>query len=346
MASMHKFLAFSVALFLCWPVLVRADVDDLGSGIVAEVDGSSISRVEFELELTTLQKRMRAEGRTVDDLMEADLRERAMESLINAELLFVAARAKGLHVDPEAISIQIRAVQRVAGGAEQFQRMLREIHFTEAQLRIHFEKSLLAEALIESEFGKVPPADESGLKAYYKEHADSFQKPEQVRISHILVAFDPNGTPAEKVQAQKQINEVQEQIRQGKDFANLAKAFSSCPSAAQGGDVGFLSRGQMEATFETAAFALQQKGQYSDIILTSQGFHILRLTDRKNAETVAFEEVREDVAREMRQAQLHEFMRSLLTDLRGKANIKHVPVANAVEARNSSRSDGPQLPNP
>jgi peptidyl-prolyl cis-trans isomerase C len=344
MASKHKFLAFSVAFFLCWPVLVCADVDDLGSGIVAEVDGSSISRVEFELELMTLQNRMRAEGRTIDDFLEAQLREQAIESLINAELLCVTARAKGLHVDPEAISIQIRAVQGVAGGAEEFQRMLREIHFTETQLRIHFEKSLLAEALIEDRFSKLPPANEGELKAYYKEHTDRFQKSEQVRISHILVAFDPNGTPAEKVQAQKRINEIQEQIRQGKDFASLAKAFSACPSSAQGGDVGFFSRGQMEPTFATAAFALQQKGQYSDIVLTSQGFHILRLTDRGNTETAPFEEVREDIARQLRQEQLHDFMRRFLGDLRRNAQIKRFPIASSVGA--PARNNGPQLPKP
>ena len=90
----------------------------------------------------------------------------------------------------------------------------------------------------------------------------------QIRASHILVSTLD--------EAKTVISELED----GKDFAKLAKKYSSCPSKEQGGDLGFFSKGQMVKEFEDAAFSLK-KGEISDPVKTQFGYHIIKLTEKR-----------------------------------------------------------------
>jgi len=90
----------------------------------------------------------------------------------------------------------------------------------------------------------------------------------EVRASHILV------------QSKEQANKVREEILAGKDFAEAAKEYSSCPSGKQGGDLGYFGRGAMVPEFEKAAFELPVN-QVSEPVKTQFGWHLLLVTDRK-----------------------------------------------------------------
>ena len=90
----------------------------------------------------------------------------------------------------------------------------------------------------------------------------------QVRASHILV------------KTEKEANEILEQIKAGKDFAELAKKYSQCPSGKRGGDLGYFGRGRMVPEFENAAFSTP-KGEVSKPVKTQFGYHIIKVTDTK-----------------------------------------------------------------
>lgn len=109
-----------------------------------------------------------------------------------------------------------------------------------------------------------------------------YAEPEQVHVRHILLPVAAGGDEAEvKARAEALLA----QLRQGADFAELAKAHSGDPgSAARGGDLGFFARGRMVPPFEEAAFALKKKGDLAGPVRSSFGFHIIELVDRK-AET-------------------------------------------------------------
>ncbi len=109
-----------------------------------------------------------------------------------------------------------------------------------------------------------------------------------MRVRHILVA-------AKACDAERRAQELLAQARQpGTDFAALARADSDdAGSAERGGDLGFFPRGKMAPEFETAAFALKQPGDLSDVVRTEFGFHIIRLEDRRPAGLLPFEKVRE-----------------------------------------------------
>jgi len=89
-----------------------------------------------------------------------------------------------------------------------------------------------------------------------------------VRASHILVS------------SEREANRILDDIRKGKEFSEMAKRYSSCPSGKSGGDLGFFGKGQMVKEFEDAAFSLKD-GELSKPIKTQFGYHIIKVTARK-----------------------------------------------------------------
>ncbi|RKY25347.1 MAG: hypothetical protein DRP62_01485 [Planctomycetota bacterium] len=117
--------------------------------------------------------------------------------------------------------------------------------------------------------------------------------------------------------------ELLKQIKDGADFATLAKANSSCPSAQKGGDLGFFSRGRMVPAFEKAAFELKV-GQVSDIVETQFGYHIIKLTDRKDAVVKTFEQAKDDIIKMLAQKKQGELVKEYIDSLKAKANIAYL----------------------
>jgi foldase protein PrsA len=148
------------------------------------------------------------------------------------------------------------------------------------------------------------------IKQYFEQNKASFNTPEEVRASHILV----------KTKAEAEA--ILTQLKGGADFATLAKEKSIDPgSKDKGGDLDFFPRGVMEKPFEDAAFALKTKGELSPIIQTSNGYHIIKLTDRKEAHTATLDEEKAKIKDQLVTQQISELSQQWLADLKSKAKI-------------------------
>ena len=141
---------------------------------------------------------------------------------------------------------------------------------------------------------------EAGLRAEYEASLQTrFQVPEQRRASHILFKTPPDLTDSEIAGARSSAETVLARLQAGEDFAEVAKEVSEDPSAANGGDLGFFGRGVMTVPFEQAVWRLGEIGETADIVRTQFGFHIIKLTGKRDSRIKPFEEVREELAREM-----------------------------------------------
>ncbi len=118
---------------------------------------------------------------------------------------------------------------------------------------------------IDSEIFKNITISPEEIKKYYDENKNSFRD-DKIKASHILVSTEEKAKEIEKL------------LKEGKNFEELAKAESSCPSKEKGGDLGVFGRGMMVKEFETAAFATK-KGELSPVIKTQFGYHIIKVTD-------------------------------------------------------------------
>lgn len=144
--------------------------------------------------------------------------------------------------------------------------------------------------------------DESEYSEFYRQNFDRFTVPETRSARHILLKVDSQA-PAEAAEnRRKEAEEILLKVREGGDFAELAKRYSEGPSAAQGGDLGFFGRNQMVPEFENAVFSLQQ-GEISGVVRTSFGFHIIKLEAIKPSRIIPLEEAKKEIELEVKQNQ-------------------------------------------
>jgi peptidyl-prolyl cis-trans isomerase D len=134
--------------------------------------------------------------------------------------------------------------------------------------------------------------DEQVAAAYERDRASRYTVGEQRRASHILFKVDPALPAPEVSRIERKAREVLKRARAGEDFARLARNHSEDSSAGNGGDLNFFSRGQMVKEFEEAAFSLPVGG-LSDLVRTTYGFHIIKVTEARPARTIPLEEVRD-----------------------------------------------------
>jgi peptidyl-prolyl cis-trans isomerase D len=144
------------------------------------------------------------------------------------------------------------------------------------------------------------------LQAYYNQHRDEYRVPEQVKVSHILIKtplpgpdgkIDPKGLE----DARKKAQDILKQLKSGARFEDLAKKNSEdLGSAKNGGDLGWIGRGRTVPEFEKAAFSLP-KGQMSDLVQSSYGFHIIRVDDKQDAHVKSLDEVKAQIEPQLQQ---------------------------------------------
>ena len=158
--------------------------------------------------------------------------------------------------------------------------------------------------------------DEEEVERYYRQNRQRYQVDESIRASHIL--FMTEGKSEEEKAALKQkAEEVRKELQGGADFATLAKEHSDDTGTVEkGGDLGWVTRGQMVPNFERASFELAA-GALSEVIGTEYGYHVIKVHERQGAHVQAIDEVREEVLRE------------LVQDREYNARMKHIDTAIA-----------------
>ncbi|MEO6238167.1 MAG: peptidylprolyl isomerase [Vicinamibacterales bacterium] len=137
------------------------------------------------------------------------------------------------------------------------------------------------------------------IERAYNDNIQQYSQPEQVRASHILLKTEGKDDAAVK----KQAEDLLAQIKKGANFAELAKKNSQDEvSAAKGGDLDFFNKGQMVPEFDKVAFSLTP-GQMSDLVKSSFGYHIIKVTDKKAAATKTLDEVRPQIEDQLKYEQ-------------------------------------------
>lgn len=131
------------------------------------------------------------------------------------------------------------------------------------------------------------------IELYYSQNQYRFENPERVQVRHILFST-MDKSEDETDQARQRADEVLEQLRGGADFAELAKEHSEDPgNAANGGDLGWVTRGMMDPAFEDASFALQPGELSAAPVKSDFGYHLIRVDNRESGSVKPLSEVRE-----------------------------------------------------
>ena len=238
----------------------------------------------------------------------SDLQRSFLVQLIDRELISLAAREHDIVVTPAEVDA---AVQEYYDDypEEGLQAMLRERGMNLQSWREELRQNLIMEKLLqEVVYARVVLTDEE-VAAYYEEHRADFDRPEQVRVRQILVTDPAEG---------KQILGL---LRQGEDFAELAREYSLSPDARQGGDLGFFGRGQMPSEFDAVVFDLPV-GRLSELVKTDYGYHIFRVEEKRPAARLSQKEAGQEIRRILEARKQEEAYQDWLQDLRSRASIQ------------------------
>lgn len=275
-----KILVLSMVLFggRVW----AADTLD---AVIGRVGDQPIMKSEVDRQVQLYRMQVPQDPTPIDTL-----RKMALEQKIENYIMLAEAKKESIFVNDSEIDAVLD--QRIAEmksqfpTEEQFNAQLKAEGTTIAQLkekhRSDVKSMLIVQRLIDRNLrSQVTTPTTKELEAFFASHKDSIPgEPEKVDISHILIAPKPGQKSA--ADAQRKMQEVLNQLKLKKPFAEVAKKYSMDEgSAANGGDLGWFGRNQMVPEFEQAAFALKP-GQVSQVIQTQFGYHVIKLIEKKD----------------------------------------------------------------
>ncbi|GAM08154.1 foldase protein PrsA [Geobacter sp. OR-1] len=289
--------------------------------VVAKVGNTPILRSELNRAEAILMKQNPPQ-QPLTPGQQQQVNDYLIEQLTSAELLYQA----GLKVEIKDLDKQIddkmsQGKARFPSPAD-FEKALKEQNLDEKLLREYTRKEIIVNNYVEKEIVPQVKVTDDEIKKFYDENLTKyFSKPAQVKASHILIGVDPKADAETRKKAKEKIDNILKEVKAGKDFAELAKANSTCPSSAKGGDLGTFGKGQMVKPFEDAAFALKT-GEVSDVVETQFGYHIIKLTDKQEAQTAPLEEVKPKITEYLKGQKVQAKVQDYLKELKGKIKVE------------------------
>ncbi|QAS51704.1 peptidylprolyl isomerase [Halobacillus litoralis] len=217
--------------------------------------------------------------------------EQILQQLVMKEVL-----SDKYEVSDEAVNKEVESLKEQYG--DQFEMVLQQSGFSNED---EFKETIRLSLLQEKAASEDIEISEEEMKNYYE------RMKTEVQASHILVSDEETA------------KEVKQKLEDGEDFASLASEYSSDGSAQQGGKLGWFGPGEMAAEFEDAAYSLEA-GEVSDPVQTQFGFHIIKVTDKRDTEDVeSYEDAKEEIKRtlisqKIDQAELQSKMDQLMQD--------------------------------
>ena len=311
----------SLVLASIGPISSLADEKKPSEDRIAVVNGSVITQEDFNREMSRARQQVASTGQTLNDSQLSEIKKEVLRNLINLELLYQASQENGIKIDEEAVNKQFKALKARFPNEEKFKDALSKKKLSEETVKSQMGQGMAIQKLIDEKIVQKITISDKETKAYYDSHPDFFKEPEQVKASHILIKVEPKFDESQKAEARKKIETIQQKLKEGQDFAALAKEFSECPSSEKGGDLGYFRRGQMVKPFEDAAFSLEPN-KTSDIVETMFGYHLIKTIDKKPETIVPYKDVKDKLEQYLKQEEVKKEIKLYVDKLRKKAKVE------------------------
>jgi peptidyl-prolyl cis-trans isomerase SurA len=264
--------------------------------IVAIVNGEIITLAELERYYSNLQDGAEASGNAGEKRAKIfESRKEALDRLIEEKLIDQQCKKLSITVSTRDLDMAIENVKKVNAITDEQLRsalMAEGVSFEDyrQELREQIKRNKLVSRVVRREV----IVDEERLKRFYSEHVARFKEPDQIRASHILILIPQDADDLLVEALRHKGDTILERLRRGEDFQQLARVYSDDASGKNGGDLGFFKRGELLPEFERATFGLQP-GQVIGLVRTKIGFHIIKVTERKEGSVIPYGDVTEKI---------------------------------------------------
>lgn len=238
------------------------------------------------------------------------------ESLIPEIILAQEAEKEGILPDSGKADFYINnLVARMGVTEDEFVSELGKEGLSLEDVKEAYKKKIMIAELLDEKISSNIVVTEKEIKEYYDRNTGEYSAKEgEIRASHILITVDDKTSDKD---AKSMIDELYERAKKGEDFAELAREYSKCPSASDGGDLGFFSKGQMVPEFEEAAFSLEI-GEVSEPVKTQFGYHIIK----RGKDALSFEEAKNSINTSLFTAKQESALETYVNQLKAKSEIK------------------------
>lgn len=304
------------------PVLAEEPVDPASlPAVVARVNGRDITRDELVRQAEGVRAQMFQAGMPMMPPTASFYRQVA-EQLIGGALLYQSAEQSGNAASDGEVTERLESIKSELGSPEDFARMLSARDLSEEIFKADLKQNLSIQRLIDAQVSPGIQPSEQEAEDFYQGNLDRMQRPEEVRVSHILVRVEPGATDEQRTAAKQEAEAVLARLQAGEDFAAVARETSDDPGSKEtGGDLQWVPRGATVPQFEEAAFALEP-GQTSGVVETRFGYHVIRVFDRHAATTMPFDEVRPRIEQMLKEEAVEAELEKRVEALRSKATIE------------------------
>ena len=289
--------------------------------VVAQVNGVDISGDTISRELKKAVQQYKKRGMPLNASQEKSAAKKLIDDEIGRTLLVLKAKDSGINITKDMLEKRLKEVQAKFRSNAVFEHKLADRGMTLDQYRAELETDLYMDQIIKKEIEPKIKIPENETRDYYEKNKNKFASQEKVRASIILLKFNPSQGKAGEQKALKKFESILDQIRNGADFAAMAKKFSEDSLASKGGDLGSFTKKQMLPAFSNRAFKMKD-GEVSDIFRTGHGFHVLKVTDKKPAGASPFEAEQEKIKNFLIQKKVSQATRDYIEVLKKQAKIK------------------------
>jgi parvulin-like peptidyl-prolyl isomerase len=292
--------------------------------VVGGVDGEVITLSEVDNAMPEYGKaNILDEGNPLDkEIRLRQARKEVLEQLIEEKLLQKVASRFGIKIEKEDIDKTMERIRQE--GFKSDDQMKKDLaangftmegyrHFLTAQIR----RARIIEALIKPDVSMA----ENKLREYYESHASNYISP-GVKVSQILIQVPPEATAKDWQTAKKKMEMVLQGLKSGNTFEKMAALYSDdAASARSGGDLGFFTKGEMVPMLEQVVFNMEV-GAVSGVIQSSQGLHLLKVTERKPGSIPSFDEAKGRAMADYYQQEVTRLYAKWLQDLKARSSVE------------------------
>jgi peptidyl-prolyl cis-trans isomerase C len=288
---------------------------------VAVVNGVEISRAEFNVAVKQAKHQLAGPEEKVSGTLLQKIRKEAMENLIGRRLAYQESLRLGISIESILVDKEIERVRNRFSSDQQLEEALDKTGLSLTQLRLQFEQDLAIRQVLEEQVIRNIKVADREIREFYDHNPNLFKTPAMVKASHLFIEAGPEATKKERKQAVALIRDIQEKLAEGAEFAEMAIDYSLCPTSENGGDLGYFEKDKMIKGFAEEAFALNP-GEISDIVRTSQGYHLIKVDDRQPKMKLAFEDVKEKLLQNLKIEKSKQEMKAYLKTLRDFAEVE------------------------
>jgi peptidyl-prolyl cis-trans isomerase SurA len=255
------------------------------NGIAVVVNDEVITKLELNDRINSIEKSLKAQGTALPT--RAELEKQVLERMIIDRLQIQLGKEQGMRIDDINLD---RALQRMAeANKATMQDMRNQIEREGTSFNVFREEirdEILTQRVREREVESKIQVSELEVDNFLAAQAAATSKNQELNLGHIMVRIPENATPEVIAQRMARAQDAYKKLRIGEDFAKLAAVYSDAPEALKGGEIGWREQEKIPTAFVDAVNKITFVGGYSEIVRSSNGFHIFKLIGKRDAKPV------------------------------------------------------------